>query len=141
VTPQTPTAFDALVGVRYVSGSGDKVVATVPVGPHLQQPTGIVHGGVYTALVESLASVGASLWLMEQGEQAIAVGLSNHTDFLRAVSDGELRAEATPVQRGRTLQLWQVLVSDEQGRPVAQGKVRLMNRPVTDGAAMPPARS
>ncbi|HVM20932.1 MAG TPA: PaaI family thioesterase [Egibacteraceae bacterium] len=117
--------FDEVVGTQVLEASGDRVVAQVDVGPHLHQPTGIVHGGVYATLVETTASVGASLWL--DGD-AFAVGLSNQTDFLRAVTGGRLRVEATPVQRGRTLQLWQVSITDEQQRLVASGRVRLMNR-------------
>ena len=116
--------FDDLVGLEMVSADGDRVVARVPVGPHLHQPTGIVHGGVHATLVETAASVGASLWL---GEGRVAVGISNHTDFLRSVTEGVLHVEALPIQRGRTMQLWRVEVSDDEGRPVASGRVRLMN--------------
>ena len=118
--------FDDLLGLRMISAGGDRVVAELPVGPHLLQPTGIVHGGVHATVVETTASVGASLWL---GEGRAAVGLSNHTDFLRAVSDGTLHIEALPVQQGRTLQLWRVEVVDDEGRPVSSGRVRLMNLP------------
>jgi 1,4-dihydroxy-2-naphthoyl-CoA hydrolase len=74
--------------------------------------------------------VGASLWLADRGR---TFGISNHTDFLRPVRRGRLRAEATPVSRGRTTQLWQVLVGDERGRTVAHGKVRLINLADTPG--------
>ena len=124
-TPQTyQSNFDDLLGLEMIEASGERVVARLPVAPHLHQPTGIVHGGVHATLVETAASVGASLWL---GDGRAAVGLSNHTDFLRSVSDGTLHVEALPVQRGRTMQLWRVEVTDEQGRPVASGRVRLMN--------------
>ena len=126
---QTPrqyfSGFDDLLGVRVIEGSGERVVAEIDITDALLQPTGIVHGGLYATLVETTASVGASLWL---GSDAMAMGLSNHTDFLRAVSGGTLRAVAVPVQQGRTLQLWEVLITDEQDRPIAHGKVRLMNR-------------
>ncbi len=119
------SGFDDLVGLRLVEASGDKVVGEIDVGPQLHQPDGIVHGGVHATVVETTASVGATLWLRGDG---VAVGLSNHTDFLRSVSEGTLRVEAVPLQRGRTMQLWTVTVTDEQGRPVAAGRVRLMNR-------------
>ena len=117
--------FDRLVGTRIIEASGSRVVALVDVTSDLHQPTGIVHGGVHATLVETTASVGASLWL---GDDGMAMGISNSTDFLRPVSEGTLRVEATPVQQGRTMQLWQVLITDEQERPVASGRVRLMNR-------------
>ena len=118
--------FDDLLGLRMISAGGDRLIAELPVGPHQLQPTGIVHGGVHATVVETTASIGASLWL---GEGRAAVGLSNHTDFLRAVSDGTLHIEALPVQQGRTLQLWRVEVVDDEGRPVSSGRVRLMNLP------------
>ncbi|MBA2437576.1 MAG: PaaI family thioesterase [Acidimicrobiia bacterium] len=116
--------FDELVGTRVVAASGDGVVATLDVGSRHHQPTGIVHGGLYATLVETTVSVGASLWL---GEDGVAVGVSNHTDFLRSHSQGRLRVEALPLQRGRTLQLWRAEVTDVEGRLVACGNVRLAN--------------
>ena len=111
-----------MLGVEVVEASGEGVIARLEVTPHLHQPTGIVHGGVYATLVETTASVGASL-----AAGAVAVGVSNHTDFIRAVREGTLEAEARPVHVGRSLQLWHVEVRDEQERLVAEGKVRLMN--------------
>lgn len=126
-TQQFSSPFDSLVGTRIVEASGSRVVALVDVAPHLHQPTGIVHGGVHATLVETTASVGASLWL---GDDGYAVGITNSTDFLRSVSEGTLRVEATPLQQGRTMQLWQVSITDDQERPVAVGRLRLMNRTV-----------
>jgi len=123
--------FLKLVGLRIEQASGDRVVLTCPVTPDLHQPFGLVHGGVYATLAETAASVGGSLWFGDQGK---VVGVSNHTDFLRAVRRGELRAEATPLARGRTTQLWQVEIVDEQGRLIAHAKVRLQNLSEAPGA-------
>lgn len=123
--------FIKLVGLRIEQASGDRVVLTCPVTPDLHQPFGLVHGGVYATLAETAASVGGSLWFGDRGK---VVGVSNHTDFLRAVRGGELRAEATPLSRGRTTQLWQVEVADEQGRLIAHAKVRLQNLSEAPGA-------
>ncbi|MPZ73823.1 MAG: hotdog fold thioesterase [Nitriliruptorales bacterium] len=119
------SGFDDLVGLRMIEADGDRVVAELFIESKHLQPGGIVHGGLYATLVETTASVGASLWL---GPDGVAMGIANHTDFLRVVGEGRLRAEAVPVERGRTLQLWEVLVTDVQQRPIAHGKVRLMNR-------------
>jgi 1,4-dihydroxy-2-naphthoyl-CoA hydrolase len=118
--------FDDLLGVRITSASGERVLAELEVTPQLHQPNGIVHGGVHATVVEVTASVGASLWL---GDGRAAVGVSNHTDFLRSVSEGLLHAEALPIQQGRTMQLWRVEITDESDRPIASGRVRLMNLP------------
>jgi 1,4-dihydroxy-2-naphthoyl-CoA hydrolase len=123
--------FIKLLGLRFEQASGDRVVLTCPVTPDLHQPFGLVHGGVYATLAETAASVGGSLWFGDQGK---VVGVSNHTDFLRAVRVGRLRAEATPLARGRTTQLWQVEIGDDRGRLVAHAKVRLQNVAEAPGA-------
>ncbi len=116
--------FDSVLGLELVSADGDRVTARLPVQPHLHQPYGIVHGGVWCSVVETTASVGGALWFGDRGQ---VVGVSNHTNFLRAVREGVVDVEATPVHRGRTQQLWQVVVTDDQGRLVARGEVRLSN--------------
>ncbi len=126
--------FDATLGLQLDTYSGDEVLARLTVTPALQQPYGIVHGGVYCSLVETTASVGAALWFGERGN---VVGVANHTNFLRAVREGDLTVRATPVQRGRTQQLWSVDVRDEQDRLVAQGEVRLANLASADVLARP----
>jgi uncharacterized protein (TIGR00369 family) len=116
--------LDAHLGLEYSELSADRVVITWHVTPDHHQPYGIVHGGVYCAVVESAASMGAGLWLGDRGQ---VVGVANQTDFLRAVGAGQLTAVATPVHRGRSQQLWTVEISDEQMRLVARGQVRLQN--------------
>jgi uncharacterized protein (TIGR00369 family) len=116
--------FVALLGLRFDETSGDRVVIRWRVRPELHQPHGIQHGGVYCAVVETAASVGGSLWLGDRGK---VVGVSNQTDFLRAVRDGELTAVGTPLHRGRSQQLWQVVITDDAGRLVSRGQVRLQN--------------
>ena len=122
--------YDELIGVRLGDAGPDHAVAELAVTAALHQPGGIVHGGVYATLVETCASIAANHWL---GGDGVAVGVSNHTDFLRAVRSGTLRAEASPVQRGRRLQLWEVTVANERGREVARGSVRLANVDETPG--------
>lgn len=118
--------FGQLVGERLVTITPDEVVIALPIEPHLHQPYGIVHGGVWCTLVETAASIGAAVWLRTKGD-ANVVGVSNHTDFLRAVRDGEVTARATPIHRGRLQQLWLVEVTDGDDRLVARGQVRLQN--------------
>jgi 1,4-dihydroxy-2-naphthoyl-CoA hydrolase len=128
---QLGTGFNDVIGLALTSATGDEVVARLPVAPHLHQPYGIVHGGVYCSVVETTASVGAALWFEGRGQ---VVGVSNHTNFLRSVREGELEVRATPVHRGRTQQLWTVTVTDATDRLVAQGEVRLAN--ITDPAQL-----
>ena len=123
----TRPTFVTLTGIELTDASIDHCEGRVEIVPDHQQPYGVVHGGVYCTLIETLASTGAALWAMEQG-MAGAVGLSNKTDFLRATTEGVLLGKATPIHRGRTQQLWQVDVTREaDGKLVAQGQVRLQN--------------
>ncbi|WP_442934428.1 PaaI family thioesterase [Micromonospora sp. CPCC 205546] len=122
--PDLTGGFVALLGLELDEVGGDRVVIRWRVRPELHQPFGIQHGGVYCSVVETAASIGGSLWLGERGR---VVGVSNQTDFLRAVRDGELTAVGTPVHRGRSQQLWQVEINDADDRLVARGQVRLQN--------------
>lgn len=116
--------FQELLGEEVVEASGDKVVVSCRVRPELHQPYGILHGGVYCSIVEGAASLGGALWL---GDQGYVVGVVNTTNFIRATREGTLTATATPLQRGRTQQLWQVEIVDDEGRLAAHGQVRLAN--------------
>ncbi len=122
--PNLTGGFVALLGLTFDEVSGDRVVIRWKVRPELHQPYGIQHGGVYCSVVETAASIGGALWL---GDKGTVVGVSNQTDFLRAVRDGELTAVGTPVHRGRSQQLWLVEITDADGRLVARGQVRLQN--------------
>ncbi|MFC3962870.1 PaaI family thioesterase [Nocardia jiangsuensis] len=116
--------FTDFIGLRYTEISPDRVRAEWTVTPSLHQPAGIQNGGVYCTVVETLASVAGGVWF---GERGTVVGVNNNTDFLRAVREGLLRGEATPIHRGRSQQLWVVVITDEQDRVVARGQVRLQN--------------
>ena len=122
--PGQSRGFEKTLGLDYVETSGDRVVICCDVTPELLQPYGIVHGGVHCALVETAASVAGAMWFAGQGN---VVGVSNHTNFIRAVREGRLTATAEPIQRGRTQQLWKVDVTGDDGRLVAHGEVRLAN--------------
>jgi uncharacterized protein (TIGR00369 family) len=110
------------------SASGSEVVGFIDAGEGQHTPWGVVHGGLYATVVESACSIGASSAVL--GDGMFAVGLSNHTDFLRAHRTGRLDVRAVPVFQGRTGQLWQCDITREDGKPVAQGRVRLQNVPL-----------
>src|SRR4051795_2148966 len=137
VTIESAGNFQEVLGLELVEASGDKVVFTCPVKPHLHQPYGIVHGGVYCSIVETAASVAAAIWLGGEGQ---VVGVVNTTNFIRATREGTLTAVAQPLQRGRTQQLWQVEIRDTEDRLVAHGQVRLANLRSADPLGRPAAR-
>ena len=119
--------FNGLLGLQIDEVTPDIARAHVTVHDGLLQPYGIVHGGVYASLSESAASIGGATWNMARVPGGRTVGVSNDTSFLRAVREGTLTMVATPLHRGRTLQLWQVLITDDSGRLVAKSDVRLAN--------------
>jgi 1,4-dihydroxy-2-naphthoyl-CoA hydrolase len=119
--------FDSELGLKYIDVTPDGGRAVLEINDKLLQPWGIVHGGVYCTIIESLASVSGAVWFAEKGERGTVVGVNNNTDFLRAISSGTVTAVSTPIHRGRRQQLWLIEVTDNEGRMVARGQVRLQN--------------
>lgn len=118
------SAFDRVIGLRFTRITDDAVEAEVPVAAALLQPYGLVHGGVYSAIVETLASTGAALAAMRR--EQTTVGLENATSFLRGTRGGTLHARGTPLHRGSRTQVWAVEIRDDEGREVANGRVRML---------------
>ena len=124
--PDFTAPFDSELGLRFTELSPDGARAQLDVTPKLLQPMGLVHGGVYCSMIESMASVAAYTWLATRGGGNV-VGVSNNTDFLRSIGSGMVYGTVEPIHRGRSQQLWQVAITDEQDRLVARGQVRLQN--------------
>jgi len=111
-------------GIVILTATPDEVTCALEVGEKHHQGYGIVHGGVHAGVIETLASIGAALVAMPRGQRV--VGLENNTSFIRAVRSGRLHANARPVTRGRTSQVWEAWIRDEKEQLVAQGRVRLL---------------
>lgn len=120
--PGAPWVDDAM-GLVLDLLSPERVEGHVVAGRRHHQPYGIVHGGLYCSMVESLASIAGAMRVLD--EDRIVVGVSNTTDFLRATREGRLDGVATPVHVGRLQHLWQVEVVRADGRLAARGQVRL----------------
>jgi 1,4-dihydroxy-2-naphthoyl-CoA hydrolase len=118
-------AFLRAAGLVFDEITATRVTGHLLLSPEHHTPWGIVHGGVYATAIESAASVGASTAVRDQGQ--VAVGLTNTTNFLRSVTAGRVNVEASALYQGRTQQLWQVDLTDESGRLVAHGELRLQN--------------
>jgi 1,4-dihydroxy-2-naphthoyl-CoA hydrolase len=125
IEPGVGGAFLRELGLELDEISGSRVTAHLDLGPRHHTPWGIVHGGVYTTVVESVASIGASAHVRDKGE--VAVGLTNTTHFLRPLTAGRAHVEATPLSQGRTQQLWRVDITDENGKLIAHGELRVQN--------------
>lgn len=118
--------FDALYGLQFDSVSEDEVTAHVDVRDEICQPMGLVHGGVYAAIAESLASMATAVAVADDGKQAM--GLANSTSFLRPITEGTVHATARRVHRGRTTWLWDVEITDDQGRRCALTRMTIAVR-------------
>ncbi len=115
--------FEVAIGLVFTRATPTEIACEVPVGPHLTQSYGIVHGGVYASIVETLAGFGAALVAMPRGQTA--VGLENSTTLLRAVRGGTLTGVGVPLHIGTRTQVWEADVRDADGRLVAKGRVRM----------------
>ena len=120
--------FDSELGLTYLEIAPDGGRAQLQITDKLLQPHGIVHGGVYCSIVESLASVSAHVWLTENGGGTV-VGVNNNTDFLRAIKSGTVTATSIPIPRGRRQHLGLISITDADGRLAARGQVRQQNLP------------
>ena len=122
------SGLSGALGIEYEHAAPDRVVLTLQIDERHHQPYGIVHGGVYCSIVESLASVSGAVWLTANGGGKV-VGVNNSTDFLRAIGSGIVTAASSPIHRGRRQQLWLITITDADDRLVARGQVRLQNLP------------
>jgi 1,4-dihydroxy-2-naphthoyl-CoA hydrolase len=119
------TAFMRATGLQLDEVDTAHVRGWIDLGPEHLQSWGLVHGGVYTAAIESAATVGAVRAAQEHG--LIAVGVNNNTNFVRSMTAGRVVVAGRAIQQGKTQQLWEVSISDDQDRLVAVGQVRLQN--------------
>ena len=120
--------WENVLGLVFDEVSGERVVAHLEIARRHQQPYGIVHGGVWASIVESVASHGAAHAVMGEDGIAGVVGTSNLTDFLRSHREGRVDAVGRPVFVGRTQQLWTVEITRAtDAKMVSRGQVRFQN--------------
>jgi len=117
-----------LLDVEFLESGPDRVVLRIPIDWRVHQPYGILHGGVSALLAESAASLGAAL---AAGPDRSVVGIELNASHLRSVREGHLTAEATPVRVGRTVQVWRIALSDDDGRAICEARCTLsvLDRP------------
>lgn len=118
--------LDSALGIAIDTVGDGHASGHFRVGPSVRQPYGIVHGGAYAALAETLASVGTFVEVAAEGQ--IAMGMSNNTSFLRSVTTGEVVAEATALHKGATTWIWDVQMTDETGSLCAISRVTIAVR-------------
>ena len=118
--------FDSLYGLEVHSVTEDEATASVPVRDEVKQPMGLVHGGLYAAIAESLASMATALAVAPDGK--MAMGLSNATSFMRPITEGTVHAVARRIHRGRTTWVWDVEITDDAGRRCAVTRMTIAVR-------------
>jgi len=119
--------FDRLYGLQLLACSDSEVRAQLAVREELTQAAGLVHGGVYASMAESMASIATARAVRERGE--VAMGLANNTSFLRPITAGVVHAHATRLHRGRTTWVWDVRFGDDAGRTCAVTRMTVAVRP------------
>ncbi|HEX2086638.1 MAG TPA: PaaI family thioesterase [Solirubrobacteraceae bacterium] len=118
--------FDALYGLEVEGVTEEEARASVPVRDEVKQPMGLVHGGLYAAIAESLASMATAMAVAPDGRQAM--GLSNATSFMRPITEGTVHAIARRIHRGRTTWIWDVEIRDDQDRLCAATRMTIAVR-------------
>jgi uncharacterized protein (TIGR00369 family) len=118
--------FDRLYGLEFEAWDEHEVRARVPVREEVKQPAGLVHGGLYAAIAETIASMATAFTV---APEASAVGQSNSTSFLRPITQGTVHAVARRRHRGRTTWLWDVEITDDDGRLCAVTRMTIAVRP------------
>ncbi len=129
VQPLTPdVGFEHRYGL-VVTELGDGLArGRVEVRDELKQPAGLVHGGMYAAIAESLATAGTDAAVVVDGD--VATGFSTSTSFLRPITAGTIHASARARHRGRTTWVWEVELSDDAGRVCVLTRATVIVRPV-----------
>jgi 1,4-dihydroxy-2-naphthoyl-CoA hydrolase len=120
------STFDVHIGTEVLDLGPDEARARIAVGDHHQQPLGLVHGGVFTTLAETICSVATAA---VAGDGMTIVGQSNNTSFLRPITEGHLNAVARPRHCGRTTWIWEVEISNDEQRVCALARVTIAVRP------------
>ena len=111
------------LGIEIVEATKERVVGTMPIGPKVHQPFGLLHGGASVALAETVASTAG--WMNVDQETESVVGLEINANHLRAKRDGIVTATATPIHVGRSTQVWEVRITDEEGKAVCISRCTL----------------
>jgi len=107
------TGLVAHLGIEFVEVGRDKVVATLKITPNLLTTTGTVHGGTLMAFADTIGAAGTVANLAP--EQSTAT-LESKSNFFAACRSGVIRAEATPLHKGKRTHVWQTRITDENGK-------------------------
>ncbi len=116
--------------IEYIDLGENWLLARMPVTPKVYQPDGILHGGATVALAESVAS--AASYIFVDAQKYVVRGIEISANHLRSISEGFVFARASLVHKGRTTQLWEIRVTDEEGRMISLCKLTTLALPKAD---------
>ncbi len=123
--------IDGTLGITIDSAADGRATGRMPVENRVCQPYGIVHGGAYAVLAESITSAATYMGVRDDGK--VALGMSNQTQLLRPAHKGTVSAEAEAIHRGRTTWVWDVTMSDDEGNTCAVSRIVVAVRPAVPG--------
>jgi 1,4-dihydroxy-2-naphthoyl-CoA hydrolase len=126
-TYPVPGTLDDVLGFELLETTPERCRGRFAAEERVKQPLGLVHGGAYAALAESMVSATTHRAVM--GEGNFAVGQANATNFFRPATEGFVHAEGTPIHRGRTSWVWDVRFTDDEDRLCAVSRVTIAVRP------------
>ncbi len=115
------------LGIEFTEVGPDFLVARMPVTPRVHQPDGVLHGGASVALAESVGSAGAYIFL--NSKEIVIRGIEIGANHVKSVRDGYVYAHASIMHKGRTTQLWQIKITDEEGALVSLVKLTTLTLP------------
>ncbi|MBM1107425.1 hotdog fold thioesterase [Aurantibacter crassamenti] len=113
----TKNTFMETIGIEYVDVGENFLTAKMPVSPTVHQPDGVLHGGVTAALAESVGSVAAHVFL--NGQDVMIRGTQITANHISSIKEGVVFATASAIHMGRTTQLWDIKVSDGDGKLIS----------------------
>ena len=119
--------LDGVLGIETLELGSERARSRTRVTTGLKQPFGIVHGGTYAAIAESITSQATTRTVLDEGNTAM--GMSNQTSYIRPIADGYIHADARSIHRGRTTWIWEVELSDDDGRLCAVSRMTIAVRP------------
>ena len=127
IKEKLPNTLINSLGIEFQSIKKDELIATMPVDNRTKQPFGILHGGANVALAETLASIGGWLNVGDdvEGKKSIVVGLEINANHIRAITTGHVTAKATPIHIGRSTQIWEIKISNEEDKLVCISRCSL----------------
>lgn len=119
------------LGITYKEVSLDKVVMTMPVGPNVHQPYGVLHGGASVVLAETAASIATAINIDQ--DTHVCFGMEINANHIRTMADGLLIATATPFHKGRSTMVWHIELTNEEGETICISRctVSVMKKKLT----------